>query len=375
MKIAIFDFMHFEMVHVLHNMFNGSSHQIVFFTNNNILNKIKNSNLGNLSYGVVNKDIYNSREEFYKACEKYIIKNHIDLVHFNTIDEDYKLVWHLIKNINVPITLTVHNINTWLSPPFTLNRVALSNYYYRKRIVNKSKGLILQEDIFINYVNHKKLYKKPISVIPHTLKTIDNQHKENEHLRIAIPGSIDGNNRRNYQFALSAIEKISKINPEIKFVFLGKILSAEGEKIFNQISILKSKGCNVEHKYDPTTNKIFDDELNNCDIVFMPVKIHFKYEGIPEIYGQTKVTGVIYDMMRFQKPGIIPIEHVVPTTMESSILTYFNEEDFINQVLGLDKSKEKLNQLINKAKENSEYYSIESIKSRVLPFFELVKNN
>jgi len=372
MNIAIFDIQHFEMVHVIHNIFNDSSNTITFFTNNNIYSKIKNSNLGNLHHGVVNMDSFQTREEFYKVCEKYVLENKVDLVHFNTIDEDYKLVWKLIKNINVPITLTVHNINTWLNPPFTLNRVALSNYYYRKRIVSKSNGLILQEDIFVNYVKSKKLYSKPISVIPHTLKTIENNHIASEHLCIAVPGSIDGNNRRNYLFTLSVIEKIGKLNSKVKFVFLGKILSEEGEKIFKKIKDLKALGYNVEHKYDPTTNKIFDEELNNCDLIFMPVKINFNYEGIPEIYGQTKVTGVLYDMMRFQKPGIIPLEHVVPPTMKSSILTYSNEEDFVNQILELDKNKENLINLIQSAKENSEYYSIESIRNRVLPWFKKI---
>jgi hypothetical protein len=370
MKIAIFDIQHFEMVHVIHNIFNDSNYSITFLTNNNIYTKIKNSSLGSQPHNVVNIDNFDNREEFYTACKNYIVEHKIDAVHFNTIDEDYKLVWNLIKNITVPVTLTIHNINTWLRPPFTLNRHALKNYYYRYKIVSKTKAIVLQEEIFIDYVKKHKLYTKEISVIPHTLKTFDNIHSANEHLRVAIPGSIDGNNRRNYQFALSAIEKINQLNSNITFVFLGKILSAEGEKIFEKISNLKNNGCNIEHKYDPISNKTFDDELNNCDLVFMPVKIHFKYEGIPEIYGQTKVTGVLYDMMRFQKPGIIPIEHVVPPTMESSILTYSNEDDFITQILELDKNKEKLNQLINNAKENSEYYSAASIKNRVLPWFK-----
>ena len=372
MKIAIFDIQHFEMVHVFHNIFNDTDYSITFLTNNNIYTKIKNSTLGSLPHNVVNMDSFSNREDFYTACKNHIVEHKIDAVHFNTIDEDYKLVWNLIKNLTIPITLTVHNINTWLRPPFTLNRHALKNYYYRYKIVSKTKGLVLQEEIFIDYVKKHKLYSKEIAVIPHTLKSYDNTHSANEHLRVAIPGSIDGNNRRNYHFALSAIEKINKLNPKITFVFLGKILSTEGEKIFEKISNLKNIGCNIEHKYDQKSNKIFDDELNNCDLIFMPVKINFKYEGIPEIYGQTKVTGVLYDMMRFQKPGIIPLEHVVPPTMKSSILTYSNEDDFVNKILELDKNKSTINELLKNAKENSQYYSKEAIKSRFLPWFKKV---
>ena len=42
------------------------------------------------------------------------------------------------------------------------------------------------------------------------------------------------------------------------------------------------------------------------DIVFLPLIVETKYEGITEIYGQSKVTGVLYDLMRFQKPCLVP---------------------------------------------------------------------
>jgi hypothetical protein len=370
MKIAIFDLQHFEMLHVIHNIFDDPEYEITFFTKNKVHTKIQNSVLDDRQYETLILENFDTREEFYKTCKNYIIQEQVEAIHLNTIDQDYKLVWNLIKTLDIPITLTIHNINTWLRPPFTLNKIALKNYYYRYKILSKSKAIILQEELFINYIKTHNLYKKEVSIIPHTLKTKDYHHKANEHLRIAIPGTIDGNNRRNYRFALSAIEKINHLKPNIKFVFIGGIVSSEGNKIFQLINKLINKGCNIEHKFNPNSNQIFDHEMSICDVVFMPVNINFKYEGITEIYGRTKVTGVLYDMMRFQKPGIIPTEHVVPPTMKSSIITYSTEQDFITTILDLENNKPQLSQLIKNASENAEYYSKKSIKSRFLPWYK-----
>jgi glycosyltransferase involved in cell wall biosynthesis len=372
MNIAIFDIQHFEMVHVLHHVFDAPSNNITFLTNKSIFSKLKNSSLGDKAYTAIVKEDYPSTSEFLSSCYKHIETNKIDAVIFNTIDEDYREVWRFIKKLNIPFFITVHNVNTWLNPPITFNLHALKNYYHRKKILQKSRGLIVQEELFIDYIQQNKLYTKPITAVPHTLNEKQITAHKNNFLRIAIPGAIDGNNRRDYTFCLSAIEKIGKKNPEITFVFIGQIYYQEGESVYAKIVALQNKGYNILHKFDITSNKLFDNEMEQCDIVFMPVKVNTKYEGIPEIYGQTKVTGVLYDMMRFQKPGIIPIEHVVPPTMKSSVLTYSSEDEFVNKILELDKNKSTINDLLKNAIENSQYYSKESIKSRFLPWYKKV---
>lgn len=366
-KLALFDLQHYEMINVLISIFSDPNFSIVFFTSKKIANKIKETTHEDLKYEFVIYEDFSSAKSFFNSCEEYILKNRIEAIHFNTIDRDYNLVWKLIKNTNIHTTATIHNINTWLNTPFTLNKIALKNYYHRKKILSKTKAIVVTEELFISYIRDKKLYTKDILTLPYTLKSKDINHKINKHLRIAIPGAIDGNNRRNYKFALSVIEKINHLNPNLKFVFIGGVVGSEGEQVFQHINDLINKGCNIEHKFNPNSNQLFENEMSTCDVVFMPVKINFKYEGINEIYGKTKVTGVLYDMMRFQKPGIIPKEHVIPPTITTSIITYTNEEDLIEKILTLENNKELLAKYLTYAKSNSEHYSTSSIKKRFLP--------
>ncbi len=368
MNVAIFDLQHFEMVHVLHHVFDSPLNNISFFTNQNLVNKIKSSTLASSKFSVVVTDNSDSIDDFLKVCLDHISKNNIEVIVFNTIDIHYKNTWSFIKQLKIPVFITIHNINTWLKPPFTLNKKALSFYYYRKKMVAKTAGLIVQEELFIDYVKNKTNYKKPVFALPHTLKEKETPFPKNSKLVVAIPGGIDGH-RRNNDFSLSVIEKVSAKNKNIQFVFIGSIIGVLGQRIFEQMQELNKKGCDILHYYDENSNKVFDEQMSACHIVFLPLIVETKYEGITEIYGATKVTGVLYDLMRFEKPCIVPHDLIIPPTMQNSIVSYKNEDSFVNLLLDLEANRNKITELITNAKTNSEYYTVEKIKGRFLKKF------
>ncbi|HRP59263.1 MAG TPA: hypothetical protein PK833_03110, partial [Vicingus sp.] len=186
MKVAIFDLQHFEMIHVLLQVLSGKENTISLFTNSTIATKIEALE-ESFQFDIINLDKFKSSHEFYKKCGDFIISNEIDIVIFNTIDREYHLVWKLIKKIPSKVFITIHNINTWLNPPFTLNKIALKNYYFRTRMLKKSEGIIVTEDLFINFIKQRKLYKKKVLVLPFTLNTKNYHHTPNKQLRVAIP--------------------------------------------------------------------------------------------------------------------------------------------------------------------------------------------
>lgn len=360
------------MVHVLHCVFNSPQNNVSFFTNKNLVNKLNNSSLASSKFSTVVYDDFEDIDLFFNECLNHIQKNNIEVVVFNTIDVHYKSTWEFIKQLNIPVFITIHNINTWLKPPFTLNKKALGFYYYRRKILSKTSGILVQEELFIDYVKKNTSYKKPIFTLPHTLKEYETELPKNKKLVVAIPGAIDGH-RRDNNFSLSVIEKVSAKNKNIQFVFLGEIVGHLGEAIYSQIQELNKKGCDILHYFDKNSNKIFDEQMSGCDIVFLPLIVETKYEGITEIYGQSKVTGVLYDLMRFQKPCIVPSALVIPPTMKNSVVSYKNENDFVELVLKLESDRNSVIKLLNNAKSNSEYYTVEKIKDRFLEkFTELI---
>ena len=367
MKIVIYDTRHYEMVNVLFRIFNTEENQILFLISPAIYNKLNAASEKDLkNHSFVVQENNQSSSIFFGKCYSELQKFNPDFLLFNTIDKDYKDVWGFIKKITQPYFVTIHNINTWLKPPLTLNRVALKNYFYRKKILGKSAGLIVQEELFINYITKNNLYSKPVLAVPHTLKEFEIEKADNKKIVIAIPGAIDGV-RRDINLALDVIEEVNKQSDRFQFVFTGHVIGYLGEAIWERVLRLQKQGLDIQQFYDPTTNIVFDEQMKRCDLIFLPLNVNTKFEGIPEIYGTTKVTGVIYDMMRFSKPGIVPFEMVIPPTMRSSILSYKSKNELTETLLSLSKDKNKLNEFKQNAEKNAFYYSESEIRKRVLP--------
>lgn len=367
MKVVIYDTRHYEMVNVLFRIFNLTNYHILFLVSESIHQKliaVSGNDLNHHSF-LVQKNSEPSAD-FFQRCNSTLKDFDADFLILNTIDKDYKEVWHFVKHIKKSIFITIHNVNTWLNPPFTLNRIALKNYYFRKKIIARSDSLILLEDDFGPYITKHTSYKKSILFIPYTLKEFSREEIKNEKIIISIPGSIDGV-RRDINLVLDVIEEVHKKSDRFRFVFLGNVIGYLGKPIWERAAQLQQSGVDIHKYYDATSNKTFDDQMKKCDIVLLPLNVNTKFEGIPEIYGTTKVTGVTYDMMRFSKPGIVPIEMSIPTTMKGSLLTYQGKAELTELILSLENNKDKLTDLNRIAETNSHYYTVEEIRKRVLP--------
>jgi hypothetical protein len=367
MRIVIYDTQHYEMVNVWSNIFNHQENQLLYLINDRIQKKLfANSS----SYDKANKIHFVLKDDsnvndFYKKCDEQTAIFKPDLVIMNTIDSEYKSVWKYLKKLNSPYCITIHNIHTWLKPPFTLNRKALSNYFFRKKMIAHSKFIVVQEELFIDYIKLNKLYRKNVFAVPHTIREFETTATENSKIRVAIPGGIDGV-RRDYNFTKEIIEEISKISSQFQFIFLGKVVGPIGIEVWKKIEELKLRGVDIEHHYDDNSNLIFDEQMRKSDIVFLPLNVDTKFEGIHEIYGTSKVTGVIYDMMRFSKPGIVPLKMKIPPTMKDSLISYESKKQLIDFFISLKNDKGYLLKLKKVAIDNSSYYNVENVRNRVL---------
>ncbi|MFN7013964.1 MAG: hypothetical protein ACK4ON_06820, partial [Bacteroidia bacterium] len=185
---------------------------------------------------------------------------------------------------------------------------------------------------------------------------------------VAIPGGIDGH-RRDIDMVLRIIEKLN--NKNIEFNFIGNILGIPGEKTLQKINLLKQSGYNLNHYYDETDNRLFEKKMSESDIILSPLNVFTNYEGIKEVYGLTKSTGVVFDMMRFEKPGIVPVELNTNKNIESSILKYKNEDDLINIIINLYNNPAYLQKLTDNAINNAKHFKKENLVERILQELEI----
>jgi hypothetical protein len=138
-----------------------------------------------------------------------------------------------------------------------------------------------------------------------------------------------------------------------------------GIKIKAQLDELIAKGANIEFVYNPLTNVDFENAIASCDIILMPVNVETKFEGIPEIYGVTKATGVIFDSIRFQKPVLAPVSFQIPEKLKSGTISYHSTDHCVEILTELTQTPCKLTQLLRETKLNSDYYHLSNVQVRI----------
>jgi hypothetical protein len=194
-RLVVFDLTHYEMVYMWLRVLEPLNWHVSLITSQNIANKLVSAGINN--NGSI-KIIIGEPGKLKLAFSE--IKND-NIFIFNTIDNNYQEVSKCIKQLSkAPKLVTIHNLKTWLNPPFTLNRKALANYYFRWGILKKMSGIVVLDSTFIKYVRKHTNPMLYVFDAPYTLLEENNQYKSGNILHVGIPGNIDGNSSQRLHF-------------------------------------------------------------------------------------------------------------------------------------------------------------------------------
>ena len=109
----------------------------------------------------------------------------------------------------------------------------------------------------------------------------------------------------------------------------------------------------------------FRQILHHADILWSPLQINTSiYDGIPEIYGQTKNSGNTHDAVRFAKPMIIPQHLQTAKEIEDSVLRYTDKKSFVSLILALQNNYETVIALQQNAIKNAKQFTIDKVASK-----------
>jgi hypothetical protein len=87
------------------------------------------------------------------------------------------------------------------------------------------------------------------------------------------------------------------------------------------------------------------------------------HDNIPEVYGESKGSGNVYDAIRHAKPLVVPLKVTVPKGIESSCIKYESKDNLVQQLLKILTGNAILSEYRQKAERNSQNFSKERIKS------------
>jgi len=172
----------------------------------------------------------------------------------------------------------------------------------------------------------------------------------NTKLKIGICGTIT-QERRDYLGFFNILE-----NSDIKdfeFLLLGTFNPREEKRFLTRIQELQSKGIKVLPVAGTKNAKSYEQAMSNCDLLLNLVKLQ---KSAHSIYGKTKESGMIGDMIRSANPGLIPEGYFTEDEFKLSTVKYKSLEELISILQTLKDNPPKLEILKRQALLASQAY-------------------
>ena len=338
---------------------------------------------------IVEWDEKGSTADFLKKVDTFSL----DRIHVCTIYGDYEAFIGLASKFKEVYT-HVHDIDLWFNDSVgrawnlmlfdlknkTANRAyhrivgrffleILFNARYRKAYLKNIKKT------HFHYIVHSKgqynllsqyVPKEKITIFPFAIyEGMEDQSVNNQSLRVCVPGIIT-KERRDYATLFDEIIKhIDKLKGKLTLDLLGYINEREKDEMEPLIKKVQNAGIEVLYYPGFVFGKQYDDLLSKSDILLNNQKV----EKSPTAkYGVTKESGMIFNMLRGAKPGIIPSAYQVNEEYLPSTL-FFDDYVQLGEILvDLVENPAKIQDLKANAIHLSEQYLPEKLYERLAVF-------
>ncbi len=147
---------------------------------------------------------------------------------------------------------------------------------------------------------------------------------KNKNLTIVIPGAVTADkNPKKIIKAIRALANNESIGIDVVLAGPNRLLSR------SFIHNCQSDYFTLEVFDSLISQPVYDQLIKKADLGIIAVQPFKDYKGIREKRGITNITGGIFDMMRFNKPFLVPAFYQVAVN-ESGIWKYENEDELIS---------------------------------------------
>ena len=336
---------HHSMIYSWIKIANLNKWKITLFTTKEIFSSVR-SELKNLNYNLIIKE--NNAFFFQIKIRNLVKEKKINKLIYLTICNYLVYLFVSLKSLNFGIT--VHNSNLW----FKNNNNKNFKYYLRAAIINKLKKnasfFIVNSINMKNYIDNNFNQIKPIYVLPFSLRKnkIKNK-KKNDKFTTVYPGSINYLRRRYNNYI-----KLAKLNPNDQFIVLGGLNENNiNHNIYHNLNGVKN--IITYKKFIKIKN--FTEVIQNSHLLFYDIRVNYNSEGISEVYGLSKDSGISYLMNEFNMPSLINDQFINLNELRNGTLHYKNFTTLLKKYKKI-KNNEKRLFLIKKIKKDTKDLNI-----------------
>ncbi|MGB5633779.1 MAG: hypothetical protein WBM86_13520 [Waterburya sp.] len=207
--------------------------------------------------------------------------------------------------------------------------------------------------------------KLPIIVFPFAIyEGMEDSSQSNQVLRICIPGVITQSKRDYLGLFQAFLQNAEALRDRICLHLLGYVTEREKEKMGVVISdFIINSGYKVQYHDSFVYGEEFDRAIANCDLL---LNNQFISKNNTEVYGKTKESGMIFNMLRAAKPGLLPREYNVSPEFHKCTLFFDDYPHLVEIIQQIVDDPQRLKQLKRAAKELAASYSPESLYSKLV---------
>jgi hypothetical protein len=368
MKIAIYDIIHLEQVVPLIRLCQQLKLRTILFTNERFRSEIEKelaTEVGLVSVSYMASGI--KEWEFMGAAGKKLRTESVDFFILNSNDGKHLLWYKILQSIkSCRFVLNVHEVHNLFYSRYKFGIRSVLRHLGKKLLIKRAAAFIVNTEAMKFYMEEKAVTKLPVFWIPAVVyEDNGNTTIPLTGFTITVPGTID-QRRRDYRFVLDVYEKListSKVVPRL--ILAGAPYGPYGDEILDRAAALTSKGGDIHVFRTEIPETDFVTVLNGSDLLWSPLKISTSiFDGIPEVYGQTKNSGNTHDAVRFAKPMLIPGQLVTSKEIESSVVRYEDEESCANIIKKIASDPEMLMHLKSEAIQNSMFFTTEKVAAK-----------
>lgn len=227
---------------------------------------------------------------------------------------------------------------------------------YQLKIIVHSEG---QKDALLEYA-----CKSPITIFPFAIyEGMDDFSHSNQRLRICIPGVIT-QAKRDYLSLFEALQQNSAaLSDRICLHLLGYVTDREQQEMGSAIAKTIESGYEVYYHDSFVYGEEFDRAIADCDLL---LNNQFINKNSTEVYGKTKESGMIFNMLRAAKPGLLPREYNVSSEFHDCTLFFDSYPHLIEILQEVLDNPQKLAYLKAAAQKLSASYLPENLYPRLV---------
>jgi hypothetical protein len=365
----------------------NSNNQIIVYTLPSIQKALQENGLPDNSSVVV----LNEGESLKKLLAN-VEKITFDRIHICTIFDNY-LEFSQFKPQTKEIFFHVHQCEEWYNDNFSraINTLIPS---LKNKDQNRDYWRILARSV-VDYLIYKPIRKKmisqyqknyelkiivhsegqkdalreyscksPITVFPFAIyEGLSDSSQSNKRLRICVPGVIT-QAKRDYLSLFEVLQQNSEtLSDRIELHLLGYVTDREQQEMNAAISQTIDSGYTIHYHDTFVYGEEFDRAIANCDLL---LNNQFISKNSTEVYGKTKESGMIFNMLRAAKPGLLPREYNVASEFDDCTLFFDSYPHLIETILDILDNPSKLEQLKFAARQLSASYLPENLYPRLV---------